>query len=115
MKMTAAREHRAALRAVLEGVFGCQRRSPNDTIDLFGFEDGANIGIDYVDAAEALSREQHKSAGTWIEIKVDDAEATAQALDGCDGVTAFSFVTHHRYYQLPSGQVFRLGRSGLPS
>jgi hypothetical protein len=36
MKMTAARELQSQLRAVFEGVFGCERVTPNDTIDLFG-------------------------------------------------------------------------------
>jgi hypothetical protein len=110
MKMTAAREHRDALRAVFEGVLGCQRRSPNDTIDLFAFEAGESLGIDYVAASEALSPADLRRAGTWIEIAVDDEEATAAALEATAGVTPFTFVTEHRYYQLPSGQVFRLKR-----
>ncbi len=110
MKMTAARELRSQLRAVFEGVFGCTRVAPNDTIDLFGFADGANIGVDYVTADAALSREQHKQSGTWIELEVDDEQATATALEACEGVTAFSFVTPHRYFQLPGGQVVRLKR-----
>ena len=110
MKMTAARELQSQLRALFEGVFGCERVTPNDTIDLFGFADGANIGVDYVDADKALTVEQQKSCGTWIELEVEDEEATAGALEACEGVTAFSFVTPHRYFQLPGGQVVRLKR-----
>ena len=111
MKMTAAREHRDATRAVFERVLGCGRHSPNETIDLFSFEEGENIGVDYVDAAEALSAADLKRAGTWIEIAVEDEVATAAALEATAGVTSFTFVTEHRYYQLPSGQVFRLKRA----
>lgn len=111
MKMTVHRDLVAATRAVFEGPLGCERVSPNDTIDLFGFACGGSIAVDYVDdASQALTREQHKAMGTWIEFAVDDEEATAAALEKCDGVSAFSFVTEHRYFQLPGGQVFRLER-----
>lgn len=110
MKMTAPRTLRDATRRVFEGPLGCKRQSPNDTIDLFGFEDGGNIGVDYVDPAQALSPEQHKAAGTWIELAVDDEQATAKALEASEGVRAFSYFTPHRYFQLPAGQVFRLQR-----
>jgi hypothetical protein len=87
-----------------------ERISPNNSIDLFGFENGANIAVDYVEGDPPLSRDQHKNAGTWIELAVDDEEATAAALEASKGVSTFSFVTPHRYYQLPGGQVFRLQR-----
>jgi hypothetical protein len=111
IKMTVAKELCEATRAVFEAVLGCERMSPNDTIDLFGFDDGASIAVDYTDdAGRVLTREQHKSAGTWIEFDVTDEEATATALEKCEGVSAFTFVTEHRYFQLPGGQVFRLKR-----
>jgi len=106
--MTTADSERERTRAVFEGVLGCERVSPNDSIDLFGFADGANIAVDYVDGDATLSAKQHKDAGTWIELAVDDEEAVAAALEACDGVSPFSFVTGHRYFQLPGGQVFRL-------
>lgn len=111
MKMKVLGELRHATRAVFENALGCTRMSPNDTIDLFGFDDGASIAVDYAsDASEVLSPEQHKSMGTWIEIAVDDESATSAALKECEGVTSFTFVTEHRYFQLPGGQVFRLKR-----
>jgi hypothetical protein len=108
IKMTASPSVRDAMRAAFEGPLGCTRQSPNDTIDLFAFEDGASVAVDYLEAV--LTPEQHKAMGTWIEFAVDDEEATAAALEACDGVSSFSFVTEHRYFQLPSGQVFRLKR-----
>ncbi len=111
MKMTVAARYQEATRKVYEGVLGCTRQSPNDTIDLFAFEDGASIAVDYKhDDAEVLTPEQHKAMGTWIEIAVADEEAAATALAACEGVTAFEFVTEHRYFQLPGGQVVRLQR-----
>ncbi len=111
MKMAVRDTHRGATRAVFEGVLGCERMSPNDTIDLFTLADGASIAVDYKSTdAEVLTPAQHKDMGTWIEFDVDDEEATAKALEAADGVSAFSFVTEHRYFQLPGGQVFRLKR-----
>ena len=111
IKMTAARALQSQQRAVFEGVFGCERVTPNDSIDLFSFADGASIAVDYVAGDETLTAEQHKSCGTWIELEVADEPATAVALEACQGVTAFSFVTPHRYFQLPGGQVIRLKRN----
>ena len=109
VKMTVATGLRGRLRAAFEGPLGCERMSPNDSIDLFTFEDGASVAVDYSEG-EVLSAEQHKSVGTWLEFEVADEEATAKALEACEGVSAFSFVTEHRYFQLPGGQVFRLKR-----
>ena len=109
-KMSTASELREQTRTVFEGPLGCTRMSPNDSIDLFAFEDGASIAVDYVAADAVLSRTQHKEVGTWIELEVDDEEATAAELEKCEGVTSFTFFTPHRYYQLPGGQVFRLKR-----
>lgn len=110
MKMTVDEGLRDATRAVFEGPLGCGRQSPNETIDLFAFEDGASIAVDYVTADKALTPAQHKASGTWIELCVADEGAVASALEACEGVTSFVFVTGHRYFQLPGGQVFRLQR-----
>jgi hypothetical protein len=110
IKMSTARGLRDQTRAVFEGVLGCERQSPNDTIDLFGFDDGASLAVDYVDDGDVLTAEQHKKSGTWIELEVDDEEATAEKLAACEGVTSFEYFTGHRYFQLPGGQVFRLKR-----
>ena len=111
MKMTVHVALREAMRATFEGPLGCERQSPNASIDLFAFEGGGSIAVDYVeDASAALTYEQHKSMGTWIEFEVAVEAETAALLEACEGVTAFSFVTEHRYFQLPSGQVFRLKR-----
>lgn len=111
MKMAVLDTHRDAMRAVFEGVLECERMSPNETIDLFTLADGASIAVDYKSKSEeVLTPAQHKDMGTWIEFAVDDEAATAKALEAADGVSAFSFVTEHRYFQLPGGQVFRLKR-----
>jgi hypothetical protein len=110
IKMTVARELRQDTRAALERALGCTRQSPNDSIDLFTFDDGGSLAVDYVDAADALSPEQHKKSGTWLESDVADEAAAAAALEATPGVRAFTFVTEHRYFQLPGGQVFRLKR-----
>jgi hypothetical protein len=108
MKMSVDGAHRESMRRVMEGVLGCQRQSPNDTIDLFGFDDGASVAVDYVNADAVLTAEEHKASGTWIELAVDDADGDAAALEADPDVRSFSFVTGHRYFQLPGGQVFRL-------
>lgn len=95
-------------RAVFEGPLGCTRHTPNDTIDVFVFADGGTIAVDYVAPERTLSAEQLRASGTWIEFAVDDEAATAAALEACTGVIPFSYVTEHRYFQLPGGQVFRL-------
>ena len=41
---------------------------------------------------------------------VPDEAPAAAALEATPGVRAFAFVTEHRYFQLPGGQVFRLKR-----
>ena len=112
MKMTVSQDLREQTRAVFEGVLGCQRVSPNDTIDLFAFEDGASIAVDYVESGATLTPEQHRAMGTWIEIEVDDNDKAKTALGACEGLTSFEFVTEHAYFQLPGGQVFRLKEPG---
>jgi hypothetical protein len=113
IKMTVAPGLQQQTRAVFEGVLGCERltvpgKAPNASIDLFAFEDGASIAVDYAD--DVLTAAQHKAMGTWFELEVADEEVTANALEACEGVVAFSFVTEHRYFHLPGGQVFRLKR-----
>lgn len=73
-------------------------------------DDGASIAVDCVAADRALTPAQHKASGTWIELAVDDEAAVASALQACAEVTSFTFVTGHRYFQLPGGQVFRQKR-----
>ena len=110
MKMTVASTLRDVTRVAFETGLGCSRMSPNDSIDLFEFADGGRIGVDYVAPEGALTPEQQKVMGTWIEFEVADEEESAKKFTACEGVTAFSFVTSHRYFQFPGGQVIRFKR-----
>lgn len=79
-----------------------------DDFDAYTFEDGGSLGFYFVADDKALTPEQHREIGTWVEIDADDLDATEAAL-GEHGVTRFEYFDQgHRYFQLPGGQVFRL-------
>ena len=112
LKSVAPLSVREAMRSVMQAAFGCARVSPMDDFDAFTFEDGGSLGVYFVPDGKALTPEQHKEIGTWVEIDADDLDATEAAL-GEQGVTRFEyFDKEHRYFQLPGGQVFRLKRKG---
>lgn len=111
MKWSVARAHRDVVRAAMEQVFHCQRRSPSDELDLFDFDDGAMVGVFYVDERHALSAAQQHDRGVWLEFFVDDPEATLDALVRAGLSRVTDGQTAHPYAQFPGGgPVFRLSK-----
>ncbi len=107
MKVTFSEAVRDDVRSVYEGVCGAQRVTPKPDLDVYVFGD-RQIGFYF--ASDTLTREQHM-LGVWLELEVDDVDATTKALAEV-GVTPFEyFDKEHRYFQDPGGLVFRLAKS----
>ena len=104
MKFTMPEAVRAEVRKVYEGVLGATCMSPRPDLDVFVFGD-RQIGIYF--GADTLTRAQHR-LGVWLELLVDDVEATTKALIEA-GVERFEYEDRtHRYFQDQGGLVFRL-------
>ena len=106
-KITAGCSQRGSLGAMLTEVFGCRRITPRKDTDVFAFADGSSLGVCFVANDEALSPEQLRR-GAWLELSVEEPEATLAALARI-GLTPFEYSDkQHHYFQAPGGQVFRL-------
>ena len=109
-KVHVANGLRSETRALYEGVLGASMKSPAPNIEIFTFADGANIGVFYVDAKEALSMTD-ALRGLWLEIEVDDPVATSNALAAL-GMRPFEYADkEHEYFQALGGQPFRVART----
>lgn len=106
-KVSVAKGLRSETRAFYEGALGTSLKSPTPLLDVFTFDDGANIGVFYVEAEEALSPAEAKRA-LWLEIEVDDPAVTSKAFAKL-GIHPFDYVDkEHEYFQAPGGQALRL-------
>ena len=107
VKLTAPASTRGANRAVYSGILGAEVLSPTPKMDIFRFEDGACVGVEFVPDAIALTVEQARR-GAWLEFVVPDLDGAIAAL-AAEGIEPFEYVdTQHAYFQGPGGQVFRL-------
>jgi hypothetical protein len=108
VRISLGRTQRQALRALMDEVFSCALASPNDGMDIYTFSDGSHLGAQLVPDDSALSPEQLKHGGAWLEISVEDLDAALAGLSR-HGIAPFEYVdTEHHYIQLPGGQVLRL-------
>lgn len=108
MKLTAGALRRDALHAVLTEALGCKSMSPEDGFAVYMFDDGFNLGVYFVDDAEALTDEDQAKA-PWLELLVDDLANRQAALAKLDvPVVPYARDPEHTYYRLPGGPVFRL-------
>lgn len=106
-KLVTTPNERARVRAFYEGLLGAKHVPARPDMDQYKFQDGFSLGVQYVDAAEALSV-QDALKGAWLELVVDDVAATKARL-GELGITPFEYVDRsHTYFQAPGGQVYRL-------
>lgn len=90
-------------------VFDAKVAHPMPELDVYALG-GSNIGVYFVPNGEALTPEQHNKVGTWIEVVVDDVEATAALLRDLGHPRVDYHDKERRYYQVPGGQVFRLAQ-----
>ncbi len=110
-KLITNASERGRVRAFYEGILGATHVAPKPDMDLYKFPDGFSLGVEFVDAAHALSVDDAKK-GAWLEVVVDDVAATKARL-GDLGITPFDYVDRaHTYFQAPGGQVFRLAPRG---
>ncbi len=99
--------NRDAIRSLFGEVFGADVSHPTETMDVLSFGD-SNIGFEFVAAGKALSEDDQRERGVWIEIIVDDVKATCAQIEG-RGLKRLEYRDQdHAYYQLPGGPVFRI-------
>jgi hypothetical protein len=109
VRITIDRELRGKLRAVLEGVLGCEVMSPMPNIDVYRYA-GGSLGAYLVSTAEALPAAELRKA-PWLELCVADPAAVKKGLAAL-GMTPFEYHDkQHDYYELPGGVVFRLAQA----
>lgn len=107
LKLTIDAARRAEVRSLFVDVFGAAPSQPAGDLEVYRLAGGANVGVYFVDAGEALS-ELDQRKGAWLELAVDDAAAVAGKLREL-GVAQIEYVdTAHDYFQIPGGPVFRL-------
>lgn len=105
VKLTVDRKHQPAIRGMFAEILGAKVVDPQPDLQVYALAD-TNIGVYYVDGG-ALTPEQ-QARGAWLEILVDDPEATRDALLK-QGLEQLSYVdTGHHYFSAPGGWVFRL-------
>lgn len=109
MRITVAKAERDALRRALVDVIGAKHVPVRDTFEAFVLDDGFSLGVDFTDEG-GLSPEDARDKGVWIELLVDDVEATNAKLREA-GVASFDYPPDpdNTYFWLPGGPVFRLG------
>lgn len=108
VRCVAAPEHRDAIATFYTEIFGAKALKPAPDLDVYAMDDGSNVGVYFVPARDALSPEQHVTAGTWIELAVGDVDATRAELER-RGFSPLEYHDEaHHYFQAPGGQVFRL-------
>lgn len=98
---------RETIRAFFTEVFDAAVSQPTSSMDVFSFG-GSNIGFDFVPAGKALSEEQQRDMGVWIEVEVSDVAATEALLTARGRARLEVREQDHAYFQVPGGPVFRL-------
>lgn len=108
MKWEMDEKQRDSIRQFFGEVVGCKiDAGPFPQMDLFRFDGGFTVGINFLATAEVLDAQSWKKA-PWLEIIVDDIDRVAQALRDM-GHHEFDYVdTSHLYFQGPGNIVFRL-------
>ncbi len=112
IRLTVSREHREALRELFTRGLGCSVIQPPGAADLevYRLGEGGGIGVYYVDPGAALAPADLRLAA-WLELKVEDPEATRAALEEL-GHRPFTYQDRaHHYFAAPGGQVFRLAQA----
>jgi hypothetical protein len=97
-------------RAMLRGVFaelGVVPSSPSPKLDLYALADGACLGV--FEDESPLDPERARK-GAWLELAVDDPDATATALEKAGASRIEYFDKEHHYFQVGASPVFRLAR-----
>ena len=107
MKLTVHPRHRERLHAALIEVLGCRSELENEGFTPYLFDDGFRLGVYF--SEESLDDDSQR-LGAWLELLVDDASETGRKLEAL-GVGRVEYGdVDHRYYQLPGGPVFRVGK-----
>ncbi len=107
MKVTARKEVRDKLHALMTEGLGCQSKPATEQMQLYLLEDGFNIGIYYTEASDALADEEGLKA-PWLEFLVDDVDGSVDRLIKL-GARRIDYVDKsHVYLHAPGGLVFRL-------
>lgn len=110
-KLVTTPNERARVRAFYEGILGATHAPARPDMDVYRFPDGFSLGVQFVDASEALTVNDAMK-GAWLELVVDDVAATKTRLGELD-IMPFEYVdATHTYFQAPGGQVFRLAPRG---
>jgi hypothetical protein len=109
IKLTAKRELRDQIHAFYTRGLGASSRAAMPELQIYTLQDGVNLGIYFVEGADALDDLQGIKAA-WLEFVVDEVEATfGQLLELGGRELDYHDRTHH-YLQAPGGQVFRLAK-----
>lgn len=108
VRCVAAQEHREAIATFYTEVFGAKAIKPAPDLDVYAMDGGSNVGVYFVSADEALTPQQQEAVGTWIELSVDDVQATAEELRRRGFEPLEYHDKEHLYFQAPGGQIFRL-------
>ncbi len=107
MKITVLTGQRAAVTKLFRDVLGARLATPRPDLDVFTFADGFNLGASFVEDGSVLDARHHVRA-PWLELVVDDPQATKRGLAEL-GIVPFEYTdVDHDYYCPPFGPVFRL-------
>ncbi|HZO15051.1 MAG TPA: hypothetical protein VFB62_17365 [Polyangiaceae bacterium] len=107
LKLTVASNHRPRVRSVFTDVLSASVSHTTDELEIYTLEDGGNVGVYYVDEAQALDPEEQPK-GAWLEFLVADPRDTAKQLLAAGVARVDHPDKKHDYFQLPGGPVFRL-------
>lgn len=102
---------REASRAFFVEVLGCAHMRAREDLDVFTFANDCNLGLYVVADAKALTPEQQREVGTWLEVITDDAPALRARIAKSDAEIfehADDADRSHTYVQAPGGVVFRV-------
>lgn len=105
-KITVGAGRRDAVRALADAL-GARLASPTPAMDVVLLDGDTRLGFAYVADDQALTEAQQRLA-PWLELAVDDVEATARRLDGLGLPRVDYHDREHPYFAGPGGFVFRL-------
>ncbi|MBZ0116595.1 MAG: hypothetical protein K8H88_06365 [Sandaracinaceae bacterium] len=109
VKVIVSEAVRPKLGAMFEALGVLERKSPGPQIDVYTLHDGGNLGFFF--QPEAL--DEHQLAGSvWLEVRVDDPDGAARALDALAIPRVDYMDKSHVYFRAPGGLVFRLAPLG---
>ncbi len=107
VKVSISKTNREAVRALFEKIFGCAVMEPAADVLLFEFRNSSRVGVYFLEPDAVLTPAQNW-LGAWIEIAVDDLEATRKGLAEF-GIETYEYMGETQtYYKLPGGQCFRI-------